>query len=222
MPRRPYKTTIGFFDLPDDARKKIYKGVLKLPHPIFLFQDSDPRVEIFAPDRPPNWLALLYVSRQMYQEAAGILYSTNVYTLLDADGQGSELIQGFLRCIGSGHAKNLSHLCITFPTIQRNLGGFQLGQDGARMFELIRAECSKLEILETRLSGKPTMHLTETDRSTPDFTLEALTDLNRHVKSISSIQRFIVRVYGGRPAAHRMEVMRALGWEVLPANRDEW
>lgn len=222
MPGRPHSTTIGFFDLPNDARKKIYERVLKLPHPIFLFQDGDTRVETFAPDRPPNWLALLHTSHQMHQEAAAILYSTNVYTLLDANGQGSNLIQGFLRCIGKGHAKTLSHLCITFPTIHRNLGGFQLSPDDAKMFELIRAECSKLEILETHLSGKPAIHLIETDRSMPDFTLEALTDLDRHVKSISSIQRFIVRVYSGRPAAHRMEVMRGLGWEVLPANKDEW
>ncbi|KAI7326164.1 hypothetical protein KC326_g350 [Hortaea werneckii] len=221
MPGRPHNTTIGFFDLPDDARKKMYEGVLKLTHPIFLFQDGDTRVETFAPDRPPHWLALLHTSHQMHQEAAAILYSTNVYTMLDADGQGSKLIQGFLRCIGSGHAKTLSHLCITFPTIQRNLGGFQLGPDGAKMIELIRAECSKLEILETHLAGKLAIHLTETDRSVPDFTLEALTDLDRHVRSISSIRRFIVRVYSGRPAAHRMEVMRALGWEVLPANKDE-
>ena len=100
----------------------------------------------------------------MHQEAAAILYSTNVFTLLDADGQGSKLIQGFLRCIGKGHAKTLSHLCITFPTIQRNPGGFQLDADGAKMFELLRTECSKLEILEAHLAGRPAIHLTEADR----------------------------------------------------------
>ncbi|KAI6801898.1 hypothetical protein KC361_g1467 [Hortaea werneckii] len=221
MPGRPHNTTTGFFDLPSNARKKIYEGVLKLSHPVFLFQDGDARVETFAPDRPSNWLALLHTSRQMHQEAAAVLYSANVYTLLDADGQGSELIRGFLKCIGSRHAKTLSHLCITFPTMQRNPGGFQLGPDGAKMFELIRAECSKLAILEAHLAGKSAIHLTETDRSMPDFTLEALTDLDRHVKSISSIQRFIVRVYSGRPAAHRIEVMRGLGWEVLPANKND-
>lgn len=222
MPRRPHDTTIGFFDLPNDARKKIYEGVLKLPHPIFLFQDGDTRVETFAPDRPPQWLALLHTSHQMHQEAAAILYRTNVFTLLDADGQGSELLQGFLRRIGKGHAKTLSHLCITFPTIERNAGGFQLAPDGAKMLELIRAECPKLEILEAHLAGRPAIHLTEADRSMPDFTREALTHLDRHVKSIPSIQRFIVRVYSRRPAAQRMEVMRGFGWDVLPANRDEW
>ncbi|KAI6812997.1 hypothetical protein KC340_g16716 [Hortaea werneckii] len=106
--------------------------------------------------------------------------------------------------------------------MQRNPGGFQLGPDGAKMFELIRTECSKLAILEAHLAGKSAIHLIETDRSMPDFTLEALTDLDRHVKSMSSIQRFIVRVYSGRPAAHRMEVMRGLGWEVLPANKNDY
>jgi len=160
MPESPNDTTVSFYDLPNEARKKIYEGVLKLPHPIFLFQDGGTRVETFAPDRPPRWLALLYTSHRMHEEAAATLYGANVYTLLDTGGEGSELAQGFLSCVGSGHAKMLSHLCITFPQILRKLGSFELSADGAKIFELLRAECPKLETLEAHLAGEPAIHLT--------------------------------------------------------------
>lgn len=42
MPESPNDTTVGFYDLPNEARKKIYEGVLKLPHPIFSFKMAAP------------------------------------------------------------------------------------------------------------------------------------------------------------------------------------
>lgn len=213
---------IGLLSLPEGARKQIFELVLKLRHPIFLFQDADTRVEAFAPERPRRWLALLYSSRRVYQEAAAVLYRRNTYYLLDEGMRGPELLRDFLDRIGDRQAEKLSHLCITFPTIHGALGSFELSSDGVGTLEQLRAKCSGLEILEAHLVGKPAVDLTDADRTMAEFTPEALAHLDRQVKSLPLMQRFIVRVYRGRPAARHMEAMQNFGWQVLPANRDRW
>lgn len=212
----------GQFNIPGEARNRIYEVVLKLPHPIFLFQDGHTRVEAFALGRPRNWLALLYNSRRMHEEAAAVLYGMNTFVLLDTGMGGPELIHAFLNMIGDGHANMLSHLCITFPPIHRTFGGFEPSADGVKAFEQLRTKCSKLEVLEAHLVGQPAIDLTDVDCCMPEFMPDALTHLDSHVKSLPSMQRFIVRMYSGRPAARYMEVMQDFGWEVLPANRDRW
>jgi hypothetical protein len=75
---------ISFFSLPREIRNKIYKIVLIVAHPVFLFQDAGSRVETFAPDRPFRLLSLLYTNRQMHNEAIPVLYGMNNFSLVDS------------------------------------------------------------------------------------------------------------------------------------------
>ncbi|KAJ4191845.1 hypothetical protein NW767_010752 [Fusarium falciforme] len=81
---KPTGSTVGFSDLPGTVRQDIYKRVLAVAHPIYLFRDFGPRVESFAPDKPKRWIALLYVNRQISGEAKVVLYGDNNFYV---DGQ---------------------------------------------------------------------------------------------------------------------------------------
>ncbi len=72
-----------FFDLPRHVRDVIYREVLEVAHPLYLFKDSrSPKVELFAPEKRRRWLALLFTNRQLHAEARAILYS-NHFTFVD-------------------------------------------------------------------------------------------------------------------------------------------
>jgi hypothetical protein len=74
---------VTFLSLSKDTRERIYKSVLILPHPVFLFQGQGSKVEIFAPDRPTHWLALPHTNQQISSEASETLYSVNHFELVD-------------------------------------------------------------------------------------------------------------------------------------------
>ena len=111
-----------FFGLPRDIRNRIYKIVLIVAHPVYLFQDAGSRVETFAPDRPFQWLSLLYTNRQIHSEATPVLYGVNEFSLVDTTPQQFGLLKSFLDCIGSVNAGLLSHLCINFPVVESRDG----------------------------------------------------------------------------------------------------
>ncbi len=52
-----------FFDLPRHVRDHIYRNVLVVAHPLYLFKDPrSPKVELFAPQKRREWLALLFTN----------------------------------------------------------------------------------------------------------------------------------------------------------------
>ncbi|KAL5362309.1 hypothetical protein BJX96DRAFT_100055 [Aspergillus floccosus] len=57
-------TPVGFLSLEIELRNCIYREVLALPYPLFLFQNPGCPVESFAPEKLPQWLALLSTARQ--------------------------------------------------------------------------------------------------------------------------------------------------------------
>lgn len=109
---------VNLLGLPTRVLKRIYRRVLWVPHPLYLFQEPGSRVESFAPDRPKQWLALPYANRQICREAATVLYETNRFHLVDVTEQQVSLLRSFLGCIGPVNAASLSYLCINFPVIE--------------------------------------------------------------------------------------------------------
>ncbi|CAN9146254.1 unnamed protein product [Alternaria alternata] len=59
--------TGNFLDLPKGIRNNIYEKVLAVPHPIYLFQEPNSRVETFAPEKPSRGWA----ETQVYGDLKG-------------------------------------------------------------------------------------------------------------------------------------------------------
>ena len=124
---RPLSSThTGFLDLPIHLRNRIYRQVLAVPHPIFLFQDPRCPIESFAPEKPSQWISLLYTNRQVSKEAKAVLYSTNEFALEESTKRQGSLVKSFLNCFGPVNAGFLSYLRMDFPATERVDG--QLGE----------------------------------------------------------------------------------------------
>lgn len=209
---------ISLFSLPREIRNKIYKRVLIVAHPVFLFQDAGPRVETFAPDRPFRWLSLLYTNRQMHNEAIPVLYGMNNFSLVDSTPQQVGLLQTFLDRIGSVNAGLLSHLCINFPvaeSIEGRRGKVKLRDDSLQILKLLRERTTNLTTLETFIYGKNFMGLTETDQDNSQFIQDGLSQIDAQLKAIPSLNRVIVRILGETPTLSVIELMQGLEWVVL-------
>ncbi|QYT01013.1 hypothetical protein H0G86_008069 [Trichoderma simmonsii] len=211
-----------FSDLPERVRYDIYKRVLVIAHPIYLFQDNGSRVETFSPDIPIRWLALLHSNGQIYREARAVLYSMNRFTLVDTTQQQAGLLQSFLDSIGSVNANLLSHLCINFPVVENRKGqscGVELREDGRQSLKLLQEKCASLKTLETFVHGNNSSFLTETCEGNSQFVREALLRVDAQLKTISSLKQIIVRVYARNLTSSVMDMMRGLGWVVVLGDR---
>ena len=113
-------TPVSFLDLPRRVRNNIYKRLLVLRHPLYIFQEQkNSPIESFAPERPFRWLALLRTNRQIHIESSAVLYGMNQFHLEDITPLQADLLQSFLDCIGPLNAASLSHLCVNFPVAER-------------------------------------------------------------------------------------------------------
>lgn len=211
--------TISLFSLPREIRDKIYKKVLIIAHPVFLFQDTGSRVETFAPDRPHQWLSLLYTNRQMRSEATPVLYGMNNFSLVDTTRQQTGLLQAFVDCIGSVNAESLSYLCINLPVAERiedQPGKIKLRDDSLRSLKILQENCTNLTTLDFLIHNKNSKALVQTDLVDLQFIRDALSQIDAQLKAILSLNRIIVRVRNAIPIPTSViESMQGLGWVVL-------
>lgn len=164
--------SVGFLDLPDGIRNKIYERVLVMLHPLFLFQERGFPVTNFAPGQPLHWSALLYTNRQISIEASAALYRVNRFELIDVSPQ-LGVLQSFLGCIGSVNAASLSYICISLLTalsIDEDSCKVRLGDDGLQCLKLLQGQCTSLSTLETVVHYKKFWFLLEV-RSIPPRSL---------------------------------------------------
>ncbi|KAF4255224.1 hypothetical protein KXX16_005472 [Aspergillus fumigatus] len=214
-------TYVGFFRLPIELRNRIYKEVLALPQQLVLFQDPGCPVESFAPEKPPQWLALLYTHPQIAKESMAILYSTNRFALEEGTKRQGNLLQSFLDCIGSVNASFLSQLRMDFPAIERKDGQsseIRLREDGLRILRLLQEKCTNLKALETLVYGS-NGGLIAHQETDPQLLRDVLQNIDAHFRAIGSLRRIVVRVCSGSPAPPTIDFMQQLGWIVLHGNR---
>jgi hypothetical protein len=214
-PHSASSAKVNFLDLPKGIRNDIYKKVLIVPHPLYLFQEPDSRVETFAPERPIQWHALLYTNRQIYREASAALYGMNKFHLVDITQQQISLLQSFLDCIGPVNAASLSHLCVNFPvaeSIDGQPGKVKLRDDGPQSLKLLQNKCTNLSTLETTVHHKNSSVFRETD----DFLQEALLSIDGHFKAIPSLEKITVEFTVFRIlTSSAKDFMQGLGWVVI-------
>lgn len=208
---------INLFSLPRKIRNIIYRRVLVVLHPLFLFQDTGSRVETFAPEMPPRWLALLYTNRQVYDEASTVLYGSNRFTFVDATQHQHELIRSFLNCIGSVNAGSLSHICINFPVAESvgHRGKVVLRKDSLHTLKLLRDKCTSLTTLETQIHSQHSSGLIIIDPNNLQFFREALLQFDAQLKAMCSLEKVIIRFYDRTPIPGVTELMQGFGWVIL-------
>lgn len=209
-----------FLDLPIGVRNAIYKRLLALPHPIFLFQDTESQTESFAPAKPMWWLSLCYVNHQISREASAALYEANQFELADATHRQVRLLHSFLDCIGPANAASLSHLCINFPFAESTAGEPgqpKLTDDSLRALKLLQDQCTKLTTLETVVHSKNS-NIFKEERS---CLREALAAIDTQFRAITSLKTIVVRFVDlGMPPISAKLLMQELGWLVRMSNAD--
>jgi hypothetical protein len=212
----------NFLSLPRNARNDIYRRVLFVAHPLYLFQETGSEVvEIFAPERPARWLALLYTNRQVREEASEVLYGSNNFTFMDTTRHQANLLQSFLNCIGPVNAGHLSHICINLPvaeSVEGQPGEILLREDDLRSLKILQEKCNKLTTLETLVHSYNSMGLSKAGQDSDDlqFIREALSQIDTQLKAIPSLSKTIVRFYNGSPTPEVAEMIQGLGWVILP------
>ncbi|KAF4512782.1 hypothetical protein G6O67_000121 [Ophiocordyceps sinensis] len=142
--------------LPRAVRTEIYQRVLAVGHPLYLFQDTGcRRVDVFAPDRPAQWLALLLTNRQ------------------------ARLLRSFLDCIGAVNAGHVSHMSLNFPDVDNAEGQPMLGEDDLGSLKLLQARCGNLATLENMVQAhRPTSLAKASDDSDSGFIHGALSQID--------------------------------------------
>ena len=214
----PVSGNIGFFSLPRKIRDNIYKEVLRVRHPIYLFQDGSPRVETFGPERPLRWLELLKVNRQTNTEASEVLFKVNHFTLLDERMPQDQLLKAFLTCIGPANSASLSHLSISFPTFEEGPSEDpKLRQDSRQRMKLLHDHCTNLETLEITFDVKNMRDLERATEGDPQLIRGVISCFHSQLQLLPSLQNIVVRVTGPTPSPATTDAMQSLDWAVLPA-----
>ncbi|KAL4982665.1 hypothetical protein BDW68DRAFT_191970 [Aspergillus falconensis] len=222
-PQPTSSASVNFFSLPIEIRSCIYELVLAVPQPLYLFQDRGSQLEAFAPRKPRRWLAVLYTNRQISAEASAILYGVNQFTLEEVGSlqHGGRLLKSFLDCIGSVNAGFLSHLCITFPALQRiegRPGEISLTEAGLQSLGRLRKECSNLKTLETFVYGVNSSNLFREDLDNSQSFQGTLMEINTQLRGINCLNKIIIRFSSGSPSPSVREFLQRLGWIVIRGN----
>ncbi|KAE8551779.1 hypothetical protein TMatcc_001763 [Talaromyces marneffei ATCC 18224] len=208
----PTCTRVDFLDLPIEIRNNIYKRVLAVPHPLYIFQDSRSRLEIFAPEKPHQWLGLLFSNRQVSEEARTVLYGNNQFHFMETTPR---LLTSFFNVIGYSNAGLLSRLSIKFPTFEISKdrpGEIRIHTDSLQSIQLLQQRCVKLTSLEA-LVYDPSEAVTD------DWEIQSVRDvlaeINTQFRCIRSLKEIIVRVYTKPPSPSIRALMNELGWVVV-------
>lgn len=210
------------FSLPRKVRKDIYRRVLVVAHPLYLFTEgTSHKIELFAPERPVRWLALLYANRQLYAEASATLYGSHQFVLVDTTRSQANLLQSFLDLIGSVNAGHLSHMCINFPVAESvgcEAGEVTLREDDLRGLKLLQMKCCNLTTLKTFVHSQNSRDLVMAshDSKNSQCVRETLSQVDAQLKAIRSLCRILVRLYDGPLAPEVTELMQSFGWDVSP------
>lgn len=204
--------TTNLLSLPRKIRQQIYEGVLRLYHPLYLFQEAD-RVGVFAPDKPSQWLALLFTSRAVVVEASEVLYGKNKFSLLDKTPQEAVLLRNFLHSIGIVNAGSLSHLGINLPTFVGHITHNTLREDGLQNLTLIRELCTSLKTVEFFIHSTNSMGLTRGGVASQSL-YDALLQIQRLLEAMPNLERVLITSYDGVLVPEALETINTLGWIV--------
>ena len=146
-----------------------------------------------------------------------MLYGMNNFSLGDSTPQVG-LLQTFLDSIGPVNAGLLSHLSINLPvaeSIEGQAGKAKLRADSLESLKLLQEKCTNLTTLETFIHGQNANGFLARDQDNSQFIQDALSHIDVQLKAIPSLNKVIVRNFGGTLTPSVIELMQGLGWIVL-------
>ncbi|PNS15171.1 hypothetical protein CAC42_8172 [Sphaceloma murrayae] len=208
----------GFLSLPRNIRDRIYRHALTVTHPLYLFRDVSDLVELFAPDVPKQWTALLKTNRQISSESSTILYTYNKFALLDQGEQQSELLHRFLERIGSTKCHLLRSLCIDFPSFRSEHGTIGLEPHVLRSLQLISERCTGLVTLELNFNNSSKRNLLSIIGDDVDALTVSFSSLIDKFKSITTLQNVVVLVHGNSVVGTVKAAMQGMDWQIVSNN----
>ena len=209
-------------DLPIEIRRIIYKLVLAVNTPLYLFGEST-QVRSFALELPRQWLALLHTNQQISNEASAVLYSSNRFTLVDATKQ-EELLQSFLDGIGPANASSLSFLTVGFPVVERISEESQkprLHKESLRSLALLQERCTGLTTLQAMIQSQNSSGLSKENQDDLPFIKDAFSQIDTQMRAIPSLRRISVRIYGVNLNPRVVELMQGLGWVIFVGDKNK-
>ncbi|KAL2825259.1 hypothetical protein BJY01DRAFT_256290 [Aspergillus pseudoustus] len=191
-----------FLRLPREIRNNIYRRILAVPHPIYLSQDPDVQS----------------------REASAVPYAANRFTLEEVVVVVQPrrqlyyyhgLLESFLDCIGRANAASLSHLSITFPAIDRLDVGICLTEDGSRILDRLRQECTGLMTIETLVNGQESScEVFGEEMEGDDSVRNMFLEMDAKLKGIESLRTITVKVSSSAVSTSVRESLQELGWVV--------
>ncbi|KAK3986212.1 hypothetical protein QBC44DRAFT_143986 [Cladorrhinum sp. PSN332] len=209
--------------LPRELRDEIYRHVLVVNHPLYIFEQgpASDKIESFIPDKPAHWLALLSADRRLYAEAGEFLYKCHQFVLVDMAPTQSDLLGNFLRTIGSINAAYLTRISgFNFPVVENPAGeitGKVLEVDLGGV-KLLQENCPNLKTLETHVDGENWKDMGRTSSGSSaalEGAHKAFSAVDAEFRVISSGPKIIVKLYrNGVLASEVLEIMGKLGWEI--------
>ncbi|MBE3044361.1 hypothetical protein IMZ48_17700 [Candidatus Bathyarchaeota archaeon] len=214
--------TADFFRLPIEIRITIYKLVLTVRAPLYLFRNGK-RVQAFAPEMRRRWLALLYTSRQLYGESSAVAYGSNRYIIMDTTKE-VDLLRSFLEKIGPKNASSLSHLGLSFPTVETaddESGKARLGQDSLRAFKILQEKCKGIITLESAVSQSIPYSPGKPGHECLPLLEDAFCQIDAQLQALPTLRKFIVRVYDRNITSIVIGAMRSCGWVVYQGDQRE-
>ncbi|KAK0619585.1 hypothetical protein B0T14DRAFT_585285, partial [Immersiella caudata] len=146
-------------------------------------------VELFAPGKRAQWLALLSTNRTLWAEASATLYGQHKFVLVETikSQAGMHLLQTFFDNIGLVNAGYLTHVCIKFPVVP-----------DLRELKLLKDKCRSLRPLEAFMYSHTSKGLASgsydlESTSTP----EALLEVDAQFKAIPSLRTVLINLHNG-------------------------
>jgi hypothetical protein len=219
IPQGTYSTGAGLFKLPIEIRYNIYGLVLSLSQPLYVFQQSNSRVETFAPSKPFRWLALLSTNRQIHDEGSVALYGTHNFIFVDTTHCQLHIISSFLDGIGTINASLVSHLCINFPfadVVSGQASEAKFKEDGLRTLRILREKCTSLNTLELFVHSENARGLSTSSGGRWDFIKDAILQIDAQLNAMASLNNVIIRSYCGSLVPSVAAIIQGLGWVILP------
>ncbi|KAK0368733.1 cytochrome P450 1A2, partial [Colletotrichum limetticola] len=202
--------------------KDMYDKILVASSPIFVFQESPDRpIEFFVPGKSTQWPASALTKFREYneQETDAVFYGSNHFHLVDTAMQReTSILQAFLLSPMSTHARLLSHLSLSFPALEVAEGrpeGLGLTQDGVRALKLLKDHCTSLATLELYVHKSNAFGLTGEAPGASQSCHEVLLQVKAQLKTISSLNKVIIRYCHDKPTPHVVQLMQDLEWTVL-------
>ncbi|KAK1671748.1 hypothetical protein BDP55DRAFT_635607 [Colletotrichum godetiae] len=209
-----------------EARKNTYNKAIVVSTPVFVSQDSqNGPIEFFVPGKPTQWPRLPLVKFLEYneQETDAVFYGSNHFNLVDTTTRRkTSILEAFLVSPTSTHARLLSHLSLSFPTLEAVEGRSEmlgLTQNGTRTLKLLQDYCVNLKTLELYLFKFNAFGLVGEAPGDSQSRREALLQVNAQLKAVPSLKRLLVRCYHDRTTPEVIQLMQGLGWMVLVGDK---